>query len=78
MLGSIQRVMVQEQVAECTDEQAHCRDCGQMLVRKGQPSRSVARLTDRAEVCGADVLRFDREHLQRNSTLSLQNIPKVL
>jgi hypothetical protein len=36
MLGSIQRVMVQEQVAECVDEQSRCGDCGQMLTRKGQ------------------------------------------
>lgn len=36
MLGSVQHVMVQEQVANHIDEKSHCSDCGQSLARKGQ------------------------------------------
>jgi len=36
MLGSIQRVMVQEQVAEYIAKQSRCGDCGRTLARKGQ------------------------------------------
>ena len=36
MLGSVQRVMVREQVAEYLDAQSRCNDCGRTLARKGQ------------------------------------------
>jgi hypothetical protein len=36
LLGSVQRVMVQEQLSEYIAEQTHCRECGQTLARKGQ------------------------------------------
>lgn len=36
MLGGIQRVMVQEQLAEYSAEQSRCSDCGRALTRKGK------------------------------------------
>jgi hypothetical protein len=36
LLGSVQQVMVQEQLTEYIAEQTHCRECGQTLARKGQ------------------------------------------
>jgi hypothetical protein len=52
MLGSIQRVMVQKQVAEHIHEQSRCSECGQMLARKGQHEIVFRRYL---ESCGSAV-----------------------
>ena len=36
MLGSVQRVMVQEQLSGYVAEHSRCSECGQRLARKGQ------------------------------------------
>jgi hypothetical protein len=43
MLGSIQRLMVQKQVAEHIHEQSRCSECGQMLARRGNMRSYSAR-----------------------------------
>jgi hypothetical protein len=67
LLGSVQRVMVQEQLSEYITEQTHCRECGQTLARKGQHEIVFRTLFGGLRLCSPRLYRCSCQHMGRAS-----------
>src|ERR1700761_7295412 len=62
LLGSVQRLMVQEQLSEYVAEQTHCRECGQTLARKGQHEIVFRTLFGGLRLCSPRLYRCSCQH----------------